>query len=325
LKVLLTGANGFVGSHVLDSLRTRGIPTTLLLRPSCDKGFIQEHLGTVEVLGGSITKPDSLRPAMEGVTHVIHCAGLTRARNEAEFLSVNRDGTRNVVEAANAQQGIQRIVHVSSLAAAGPAAATCPAREQDPARPVSQYGRSKLAGETELRERCRTDFVVIRPPAVYGPRDKAFLSLFKAVQNHLLPQPSARQALSLVYVKDLAEVIVNCLLLPAAAKATYFVAAPEITSGRALAREIAEQIGHWTIPCPTPPAVFLPLCLLNEAWSRVMGKASMLNLQKFAELRAPGWVCDPSLLKRQTGLECRTTMKEGVSRSLAWYRRETWL
>jgi nucleoside-diphosphate-sugar epimerase len=326
LKVLLTGANGFVGSHVLDNLRARGVPTAVLLRPSCDKGFIQPHLASVETRTGTITDPDSLRRAMAGVTHVIHCAGLTRARSKSEFFEVNQAGTRNVIEAANAQSDrVRRLLHVSSLAAIGPAGAAKPAREEDAPHPVSEYGKSKLAAELEVRSHCRAEFVIVRPPAVYGPRDNAFLSLFKAVNNHLLPRTSASQTLSLVFVADLAHAIVTCLDHPAAGGKAYFVASPEITTGRGMAQEIAAQIGHWTIPCPMPVALFWPVCVLGELWSRLTRKARMLNLQKFAELRAPGWVCDPSLLRREVGCECKTLLKEGVMHSLAWYREKGWL
>ncbi len=122
MKILLTGASGFVGSHILDSLRGRGLATVLLLRPTSNRQFIASHLPDVEVRPGSIGDPESLRQAMAGITHVIHCAGATKAGRVAEFYEVNQGGTRNVVSAVNAQAGqVQRLVHISSLAAAGPA------------------------------------------------------------------------------------------------------------------------------------------------------------------------------------------------------------
>lgn len=325
MKVLLTGANGFVGSHVLDSLQARGVPTAILLRSSADTSFIQQHLASVEVRAGSISHLESVQAATSGITHVIHCAGLTKARSAAEFYDINQGGTRNMVLATNAQPGIQRFVHVSSLAAAGPANATNPAREDDAPHPVSTYGKSKLAGETEVRQTCRTDFAIIRPPAVYGPRDRAFLSLFKAISSHLLPRTNAGQALSLVFVKDLAEAIVTCLAHPNATRKTYFAAAPEVTNAREMAEVIAAQLGKWTLPLPLPPALLWPVCLFQECLSHLTGKASIVNLQKFAELRAPGWVCNASLLKQDTGFECGVRMNEGIARTVAWYREHKWL
>ena len=325
MKVLLTGASGFVGSHVLDSLRTRGIPTAILLRPTSDRQFIQPHLATVELHNGSIGNVESLKSAMPGITHVIHCAGLTRARTSSEFSEVNQIGTRNVITAINAQAGVKRLVHISSLAAIGPAGRDQPAREDDTPHPVSHYGKSKLAGETEVRQHCRTEFVLLRPPAVYGPRDNAFLSLFQAVKRHLLPRPSATQALSLVFVKDLADAIVACLDHPAAGGKAYFVSGREVATARDLADEIAAQFNHWTVPVPLPPVLLWPVCLFRELWSHLTRRASLLNLQKFAELRAPGWVCDPSRLEREVGFTCNTKLKEGVARTLLWYREQRWL
>jgi nucleoside-diphosphate-sugar epimerase len=326
LKVLLTGASGFVGSHILERLRARDIETVLLLRPASDLRFIQPHLPSVQVRHGSINDPASLQAALAGITDVIHCAGLTKARSSSEFLQGNQLGTRNVVAAVNAQSGrVRRLVHISSLAAIGPAGADNPAREEDPPHPVSDYGRSKLAGELEVRNQCRAEFVIIRPPAVYGPRDNAFLSLFQAVNRHVLPRPSATQALSLVFVQDLAEGIVTCLEHPAAAGKAYFVAARQVVTGRDIANEIAAQINHWTVPLPLPATLLWPVCAFRELWSRLTRKVSLLNLQKFAELRASGWVCDPSRLARETGYECKTMLKDGVAQTLAWYRQNHWL
>jgi nucleoside-diphosphate-sugar epimerase len=326
LKVLLTGASGFVGSHVLDNLCSRRIRTAVLLRPGSSTRFIEAHMSSIEVCTGSISDPPSLRRAMTGVTHIIHCAGATKARRNSEFYEINQAGTRNVVEAANAVPGgLQQLLHVSSLAAAGPSSPGKPRREDDPPQPVSAYGKSKLAGELEVQNHCRAPHVILRPPGVYGPRDGEFLRLFRAVQRHLEPRLSARQELSLVFVKDLARCIIGCLDHPGVAGKTYFVASPEVVTARRIAGEIATQMGGWTLPLPLPVAALWPLCLAQEVMTRLTGKTSMLSLQKFAELRARGWVCDPALFRRDTGCECATTLAAGVAETLAWYRQQRWL
>ena len=326
MKVLLTGASGFVGSHVLDKLSSRGVATAVLLRPSSNRRFLQPHLPAIDIRPGSISDPESLRSAMSDVTHVVHCAGCVRASRVSEFYDINHSGTRNVVEALNLHGSrVQRFVHVSSLAAAGPATPSRPAREEDTPRPVSEYGKSKLQGEAEVRSRCKRPFTILRPPAVYGPRDTGFLPMFKAVKNHLLPKPSRSQVLSLVFVRDLAEAVVLCLDHPAAVGKTYFVANGELATGGRMAEKIAEQLRTWTLPCPLPAAVLWPLCLANEIFSRLSGRPTLLSLQKFAELRAPGWVCDASSFQRELGYTCSTTLDQGIAESLEWYRREKWL
>jgi nucleoside-diphosphate-sugar epimerase len=326
MKILLTGASGFVGSHILDELRARGYPVAVLLRPTSNRRFIQHQLDAVEVCDGSISDPAGLRKILAGMTHVIHCAGATRAAQTQDYYRTNHIGTQNVIEAIRTQGGtVQRLIHISSLAVSGPATASNPAREDGPTNPISDYGKSKLAAEEEVRKNCPSDFVIVRPPAVYGPRDDGFLSLFKAVQRHLLPLPSESQALSLVFVKDLARAVAELVNRPQAKGQTYFINSSEVVTARQMAKTIASEVGHWTVPLPLPPVAFLPLCLVNEGICRIFGKAQLLNLQKYAELRAPGWVCDSTKLSRETGLHCPTNLKAGVAETLKWYRKEGWL
>ena len=325
MKVLLTGANGFVGSHILDVLLAGGIPTAVLLRPASARQFLEHHLPALEIRTGSITEPQSLNTALAGITHVIHCAGCTKAVRASGFYEINHIGTRNVVEAITAQPAVQRFLHISSLAVSGPGTPARPVRETDSPRPASIYGRSKLAAEEEVRRRSRVPTTIIRPPAVYGPRDQGFLPLFRAVNRHILPRPSSRQALSLVFAPDLARAIVASLQNQAAVGRTYLVASPEIVTARAMGETIAAQLDRWTLPCPVPSWALWPMCLAQEVTARLTGKPRLLNLQKFAEIRAPGWVCDPSLLKTELGVECATPLKQGVAKTLNWYREERWL
>ncbi|MEI7729938.1 MAG: NAD(P)-dependent oxidoreductase [Verrucomicrobiota bacterium] len=327
MHVLLTGATGFVGSHILDVLRERAIPTVLLLRRASSRTLIQRHLANVTIVEGDLTQPERLQAAMAQATHVIHCAGLTKTLRIPDFYAINQQGTRNVVNAANqAGNQIQRFIHISSLAAAGPATPDHPKLESDTPSPVSHYGKSKLGGETEVRAHCHSPHTIIRPSAVYGPRDAEFLRLFKAVQAHLLPSfGGGKQALSLVYARDLALAVVHCLDCPSAENKTYFVAAPEMISANQMAAEVANQLHTWTLPLPLPVPLLYPVCAAQELISRLTGKANVLSRQKYAELAAPGWVCSAAKLKSDTGFEATTTFKVGAAATLLWYRAEQWM
>ncbi|HEX5400392.1 MAG TPA: NAD(P)-dependent oxidoreductase [Verrucomicrobiae bacterium] len=326
MKVLLTGASGFVGSHVLDSLRSREISAAVLLRPTSNRQFIESHLPQLDVRTGSISDPKSLDDALRDVTHVIHCAGCTKALHIPEFYETNHLGTRNVVEAINQRPGqIQRLVHISSLAAGGPATPDRPAREEDPPCPVSEYGRSKLAGEQEA-QRCKNEYVILRPPAVYGPRDDAFLTFFKSVKAHLQIHVGSRPlALSLVFVKDLAKAIVACLTAPNAAGKIFYVASPEVTDAHALTAAMASQMKTWTLKIPVPASFLWPACVLQETVSRLTRRPGVLSRQKYAELTAPGWVCDVTRLRQELGIVCPTKLQLGLAETLAWYRQNGWL
>ncbi len=303
----------------------RGIATRLLLRPTSSDRFIKPHLKSVEVADGSIARPDSLAAALQGITHVIHCAGLVKALRIREFYEVNQAGTRNLVEAANTA-GIRRLVHVSSLAAAGPGTAEYPVRGSDTPHPVSEYGKSKLAGEQEVRQRARVEWLILRPPAVYGPRDAEFLRLFKAVKAGLLPDVGCgRQALSLVFVEDLARVIVDCLSHPAAAGRVCFVANPEVRTALEFGGLVARELGKRPIRVPIPTPLLWPVCWGQELVSQLTRTPNVLSRQKYSELRAPGWVCESSTLKAELGLECPTGLSEGVARTARAYQAAGWL
>lgn len=333
MKVLLTGASGFVGSHILDVLVAQELPTVLLLRGTSHHRFIAHHLAHVTVAMGAITDVSTLGLALAGVTHVIHCAGATKAVRAAELDAVNGGGTRNVVDAVNALGGqVQRFIHVSSLAVSGPGTAAAPARETSPPNPVSAYGRSKLAGEQAVTERCRRPFVILRPGGVYGPRDTEFLKLFKTARARVTPVfNGGRQELSLVFAPDLARVAVACLTAPGI-ESEHFrrcpvlqVASPEVVTAARLTNAIAACLGVRTWRLPLSNAVLRPVCALAGAWARLTGQASILAHDKYHELTAPGWVADVSRLQATLGIDCPTSLSDGLQSTRDAYRQAGWL
>jgi nucleoside-diphosphate-sugar epimerase len=327
MKVLLTGANGFVGSHVLDQLVARQTPVVVLLRRSSDRRFIAEKIPQVEVCTGDLDQPASLDDALARVTHVIHCAGATKAIKPEVFFAVNQLGTRNLIGALNRRGSqIERFIQISSIAAAGPATADKPKRELDQPAPISDYGRSKLAAEREVTANCKCDWVILRPPAVYGPRDTEFLRLFKAVKSHVVPRfGGGCQQLTLVFVEDLAASIVTALTHANARRKIFFAGSTEVVTAAELAQCIAAESGVWTIPLPLPNAALWLACQMAELKSRITTKADMLSAQKWAELKASGWVCDVTRLHDELEIECRTSLREGIIKSRDWYRAQGWL
>lgn len=327
MRVLLTGANGFVGSHILDELCQRGIETAILLRSTSSTAMISQRLNQVEIVRGSLDDLSSLQKAVEKATHIIHCAGLVRALNPSEFFKVNCEGTKNLVSAVNsAGKNVERFVHFSSLAASGPSSPQQPRREEDEPSPISYYGESKLAGEKVVIGECKVNYTILRPPAVYGPRDGEFLRLFKAVKNHILPMfGGGKQPLSLVYVKDLASIAVETLFASAATGKIYFVASPEFTTALGIAETIKEVMNVWTVPLCLPVQGLYPVCLCQEIVSKITKKPSVLDRQKYKELSAPAWTCDVSKIRNELGLICKTSLKQGVEQTLQWYYSERWL
>lgn len=322
MKVLLTGASGFVGSHVLDRLRQRNLPTVALVRRQSRRQLLAHHAGWVELREGTLEDTAALRAVVADITHVIHCAGATKALNSAGFFTVNQAGVRHLLAAL--PTSVERFIHLSSLAAAGPSTPTRCRSESDPATPVSAYGASKLAGEEEVRRGCPDRHVILRPPAVYGPRDGEFLRLFRTVSRRVLPRPP-RQELSLVYVEDLAEAVLVALEHPSAAGKTYFVSHPERVTAFDMGSEIARQMNVRAVPLPLPKALLWVVCAASDLASRVTGKTSVMSLQKVPELVARAWTCESNRLCADTGFKCRTALSAGIAKTLAWYRENHWL
>lgn len=327
MLVLLTGASGFVGSHVLESLLGHGLATAVLLRSTSKRDFIKPYLHKVQVRTGSILDESSLERALDGVTHVIHCAGLTRARYPQEFFETNHTGTKNVVDAVNKHgAAVKRLVYVSSLAAVGPCGPDAPATEETPPHPVSVYGMSKLKGEQEVREHCETEHVILRPPAVYGPRDDGFLPLFKMVRSRIMVEfVGGVKVMSFIYVRDLAEAILKATLHPDAAGKTYFVTGRETISPADFVLTIAKIMGVKPARIPLPVQLMWPICVGMELLARLRNRPVILNRQKYAELRAQGWVCDGSRIERELGIVCPTSIPAGIKETVQWYTEHAWL
>jgi nucleoside-diphosphate-sugar epimerase len=264
---------------------------------------------------------------------VLHCAGLTKAVHATELYTVNGAGTRNVVAAINALgDQVQRLVHISSLAVSGPGTAAEPTRETSPPNPVSEYGRSKLAGEREVTEHCRRPFAILRPGGVYGPRDTEFLKLFKAVKWRVTPVfNGGRQELSLVFAPDLARVAVACLTAPNIDTGDFKVCpvlqvgSPEIITAAGMTDAIAGSVGVRTRHVSLPNAVLQPVCALAGAWARLSGHPSILAHGKYHELTARGWVADVSRLRATLGSDCPTAVAEGFRMTRDAYREAGWL
>lgn len=316
-----------MGSHILDRLRQDGREVRLLLRETSDTGFILPHLDDVDVCYGSLSDRDSLAETLEDVTSVIHCAGKTKAVHPQDYYTVNRDGTANLVEAANRRSNrLRHFVQISSRAVSPPATGQAPASEDTPPEPVSEYGRSKLQAENVVRETCNIPWTILRPSAVYGPRDTDFFGLFRAARWHIRPLfDGGTQELSLVYAPDLSRAAVRVLEETNAYGRTYNVAETEIRTTSDLTDHIARAMDTWTIPLYLPGIALYPLCLAQQWISRLSGKASILNLQKYAELRAPGWACSVDRIREDLGFECPTDLSSGVRRTLDWYRTHEWL
>jgi nucleoside-diphosphate-sugar epimerase len=322
VSVLVTGATGFVGSHLAAHLAGRGDEVRCLVRRPAEAGWLAA-LG-VRVVPGALDDAASLQAAVAGTDVVYHLAGLTAAGSEAEFLAVNAEGTaRLLAAAAAARPAPARFVHVSSLAAVGPTEPGQLVTEASPCRPVTAYGRSKLAGEAVVR-RSALPWTIVRPPAVYGPRDRELLRVFRIARFGFAPVfGRGRQELSLVYVEDLAAGLAQAAAAPHAAGATYHLAHPGIVSALDLVREIGRAVrGRAPLVVPVPPAIAARVVRMIGRAAAAAGRRTVVSEDKMAEFLAPAWGTSVAKAERELGWRPPHDLRSGIAATAAWYRAE---
>ena len=324
MRVLLTGASGFIGAHTVRALSEAGHAVRALVRPTSDRSGLADL--PVEYAVGDLIG-SGLATACAGMDAVVHLAGLTRARNEAHFMRVNGEGTALLAEAA-ANVGVRQFMYVSSIAAHGPAVRDQPRDPSEPARPVSPYGRSKAAGETAtLAQAERMVVQVLRPPAVYGPRDNGLLPFFRMARWRVVPvMGRGENCLSLIHVQDLAESIKALLESEPTTTGCFHTTGPgKPQSWREMVEALGQTLQRSVNVLPVPAAGFVGAALVAEAGARLSKKPPILDRGKVIEMRQRAWICDHGALTAATGWEPRCDLASGLRETVAWYRAHGWL
>ena len=322
MRALVTGATGFVGSHLADVLRQRGDDVTALVRSPAKAQTLLA--GGARVLAGDLYDTGALQRAAQGQDVVYHVAGLVASRDEAGFLRANRDGTRNVV-AASESAGVPRLVLVSSLAAAGPAPRGAPLSGQEVPRPVTAYGRSKLAAE-EVVKASSLRWSVVRPPLVYGPRDREVLKVFRLARFRIAPVfGDGAQELSAVHAEDLARALVAVASTPAAISKTYMACHPEVFTTRAFGIAVGAAMGHSVATVRIPQPIGRAVLAITETAATLARQTTILTTDKANEFFQPAWTGDPNPLTRDTGWMAAYDLKRGLEHTYNWYREAGWL
>lgn len=341
VHALVTGANGFIGRHLAERLLADGKRVRLLVRRPETVGELQA-LGAEVVVGG-LDDVAALTSAAAGVETVYHLAAMTSALSVDEMLRANRDGAENVARACAAQPQKPLLVQVSSIAAAGPARRGELRRETDVPVPVSNYGRSKLAGEEAVaRFAGELPVTIVRPGIVFGPRNREMLPMFRSIKYahaHFIAGWRS-PALSLIHVDDCVEVLLRAAAqgsrLPARAAnplaqltsgaGVYFAAAGEYPDYAELGRMMRTLLKR-----PFAPIIPLlgPLAWMaagaNEQIARLRGRPDSFNFDKIREATAPSWACSAELAARDLSFSPPQPLQQRLQSTVDWYQQERWL
>jgi nucleoside-diphosphate-sugar epimerase len=324
---VVTGSTGFIGSHLVDALLERGATVRALVRPETRADRRDERIDYWEA---DLLDDRSVRESRvwEGATHVFHLAGVTKGRTLAHFRAGNVFPTANVLSALAARGGVPpRVVLVSSQAAAGPASSPdAPVRETDRPVPVENYGRSKLQAEQAVaRYRDTLPITIVRPSAVYGPRDRDFLKVFRQASRRVALHAVPRDhSFSLVHVSDLVGALILAAEHPAAAGKLYFVGESPVT-WHDLYDEVARTAHASPIQLQVPLSALRIAARASDLLSTITGRVSLLNKNKAALARPRWWLCDASRVREELGWHPTMPLQRGVEETYLWYVNAGWL
>lgn len=327
-RVLITGASGFVGYHLIEGALEAGLDVYAAVRPSSETAHLRDF--SIQYTSLDFNDADALRQELEKKQYhyIIHAAGITKAKHAQEYEKVNAEYTRNLgVAAAAAGIPLKKFVFISSLAALGPTsyAAGTPIHEASEARPVTAYGKSKLLAEKYLAQVERLPLVVLRPTAVYGPREKDIFIILKTLNLGLEPYISKKpQWLSFVYVKDLAKAVIQALGASVNGE-SYNVSDGNCYDRYALASISKGILGRKSVRFHVPMGIMSGMTRLLEALYATSSKMPALNLEKLNELAAENWNCSIDKIQEELGFVPEYDLKKGLAHTLQWYKENKWL
>lgn len=363
MRALVTGASGFIGSHLVDALLARGDEVKAMVRKTSSLDNLAEAKARgAELVYASLSDTSAMAEAMRDVEVVFHSAGLTAANTRDEFDKVNTQGTANVFDAAASAQAVgggpERVVLISTLEAAGPCAPGVARREYHRVDPFTKYGISKLGGERvawEVARKGDIEVVIVRPPMVYGPRDKDVLNMFQAAKMRLIAQPGlGHPPVSVIHAHDLVagtiaaaergdplpsddldhvlgrggwrpDEVAGSPLHPAGRGIYYFDDGGQHTIV-SFCRAMAQSLDRRALVLPLPGPLTVAVGAISETVGRLGGRVAALNTDKARVGVAPGgWHVSAEKARSELDYCPRYGVIEGTRDTTAWYRARGWL
>ncbi|MBQ8154965.1 MAG: NAD(P)-dependent oxidoreductase [Prevotella sp.] len=331
MKILITGASGFIGSFIVEEALRKGFDTWAAVRKSSSKEYLKdERINFIEL---NLSSKAQLIEQLRGhdFDYVVHAAGVTKCLNKQDFHRINTEGTKNLIDAIlELQMPLKRFVFVSSLSIFGAIKEQQPydeIRETDIPQPNTEYGRSKLAAEKYLESLgSRVPYIILRPTGVYGPREKDYFMMAKSIKQHSdFAVGYKRQDITFVYVSDVVQAIFLALDKGENGR-KYFLSDGEVYQSTTFSDLIHEELGRpWWIRITAPVWVLRIITFCGEYIGKMTGKVTALNNDKFNILRQRNWRCDIQPAIDELGYKPTVKLAEGVRRSIKWYKEQGWL
>jgi nucleoside-diphosphate-sugar epimerase len=331
MKILITGASGFIGSFIVEEALKKGFDTWAAVRKSSSKEYLKdERINFIEL---NLSSKAQLIEQLRGhdFDYVVHAAGVTKCLNKQDFHRINTEGTKNIIDAIlELQMPLKRFVFVSSLSVFGAIKEQQPydeIRETDIPQPNTEYGRSKLAAEKYLESLgSRVPYIILRPTGVYGPREKDYFMMAKSIKQHSdFAVGYKRQDITFVYVSDVVQAIFLALDKGENGR-KYFLSDGEVYQSTTFSDLIHEELGRpWWIRITAPVWVLRIITFCGEYIGKMTGKVTALNNDKFNILRQRNWRCDIQPAIDELGYKPTVKLAEGVRKSIKWYKEQGWL
>jgi nucleoside-diphosphate-sugar epimerase len=329
MKILITGASGFIGSFIVEESLRRGFETWAAVRKSSSRQYLQDE--RIRLIDLNLSDKSQLVEQLRGLSfdYVVHAAGVTKCLDKRDFHRINTEGTRHLCEALmELKMPLKRFVFVSSLSVFGAIREQMPyeeIRETDTPQPNTAYGRSKLEAERYL-ETTSLPYVILRPTGVYGPRERDYYMMAKSIQQHSdFAVGYQRQDITFVYVSDVVQAVFLALEKGQTGR-KYFLSDGEVYQSSTFSDLIHEELGRpWWIRVTAPIWLLRIITFCGEYVARLTGKVTALNNDKYNILRQRNWRCDIEPAIRELGYQPTVKLAEGVRRAIGWYRENGWL
>lgn len=335
MKILITGASGFIGGFLVQEALNRGYETWAGVRTSSSRENLQDK--RIRFIDLKYNDPAALTAQLADFVrehgpwdYIIHNAGLTKTPNKNNFFRINAEYTHHFIEAlAAANCTPRKFLLMSSLSSygCGDEQTFRPIRLDDPQQPDTAYGTSKLAAENYLRSQSHFPYVILRPTGVYGPGEKDYFMEIKSVKSGLdFAVGAVPQRITFIYVKDLATVAFLALENPAILNRHYFVADGDVYTDESFARLIQDllQKKH-VLHARIPLALVRVACQCSEWIGKLLNKSMTLNTDKYIILKQRNWICDVTPLQDELSFTPVYPLRRGLEESIEWYRKEGWL